>query len=124
MSFNIGIYVFDEVEVLDFAGPYEVFTTAAGLHRRDSDTDAALFNVFTVGRTPVPIHARAGLKVDPDHGIHTHPKLDGSILKAAAQCAIAAKAVTHKAAAQRSVILFDLAPRPATSLEGSSTDRP
>ncbi len=26
---NIGIYLFDEVELLDFAGPCEVFTTAA-----------------------------------------------------------------------------------------------
>lgn len=29
MTISIGIYVFDRVEVLDFAGPYEVFTTAA-----------------------------------------------------------------------------------------------
>ncbi|MFS0826960.1 DJ-1/PfpI family protein [Pseudomonas phoenicis] len=76
MPLNIGIYVFDEVEVLDFAGPYEVFTTAARLHRRDGNTDAALFDVFTVGRTLGSIRARAGLKVDPDHDLHTHPKLD------------------------------------------------
>ena len=25
---NVGIYIFDEVEVLDFAGPFEVFSTA------------------------------------------------------------------------------------------------
>ena len=26
---RVGIYLFDEVEALDFAGPYEVFTTAS-----------------------------------------------------------------------------------------------
>jgi len=31
---NIGIYLFDEVELLDFAGPCEVFTTAARVHAR------------------------------------------------------------------------------------------
>jgi putative intracellular protease/amidase len=31
---NIGIYIYDEVEVLDFTGPYEVFTTAARVRMR------------------------------------------------------------------------------------------
>lgn len=31
---NIGIYLFDEVELLDSAGPCEVFTTAARVHAR------------------------------------------------------------------------------------------
>lgn len=35
MSLRVGIYVFDEVEVLDFAGPYEVFTTASRVRRRE-----------------------------------------------------------------------------------------
>ncbi|RML64716.1 hypothetical protein APX70_07577, partial [Pseudomonas syringae pv. maculicola] len=34
MPLNIGIYVYDDVEVLDFAGPYEVFTTATRMHAR------------------------------------------------------------------------------------------
>ncbi|MBD8495018.1 DJ-1/PfpI family protein [Pseudomonas syringae] len=76
MSLNIGIYVFDDVEVLDFAGPYEVFTTATRMHARNSRDDHALFNVFTIGRTTAPVRARAGLKVDPDYSIHDHPPLD------------------------------------------------
>lgn len=35
MARRIGIYVFDQVEVLDFAGPYEVFTTAARMFARE-----------------------------------------------------------------------------------------
>lgn len=76
MSINIGIYVFDEVEVLDFAGPYEVFTTATRMHSRNSRDDRPLFNVFTVGRSTAPVRARAGLKVDPDFSIADHPHID------------------------------------------------
>lgn len=76
MSINIGIYVYDDVEVLDFAGPYEVFTTATRMHQRKHHDDRALFNVFTIGRTTAPVRARAGLKVDPDYSISDHPALD------------------------------------------------
>lgn len=76
MSINIGIYVFDDVEVLDFAGPYEVFTTATRMHGRNSRDDRPLFNVFTVGRSTAPVRARAGLKVDPDFSISDHPHID------------------------------------------------
>ncbi|BAP44904.1 ThiJ/PfpI family protein [Pseudomonas sp. StFLB209] len=76
MTLNIGIYVFDDVEVLDFAGPYEVFTTATRMHSRNSRDDKPLFNVFTVGRSTAPVRARAGLKVDPDYSIHDHPGMD------------------------------------------------
>lgn len=80
MSINIGIYVFDDVEVLDFAGPYEVFTTAARMHLRNSLDDRALFNVFTIGRTTAPVTARAGLKVHPDYSISDHPVMDCLII--------------------------------------------
>ncbi|WNW10169.1 DJ-1/PfpI family protein [Pseudomonas sp. DTU_2021_1001937_2_SI_NGA_ILE_001] len=76
MTLNIGIYVFDDVEVLDFAGPYEVFTTATRMHARNSRDERPLFNVFTIGRSTAPVRARAGLKVDPDYAIDDHPHLD------------------------------------------------
>jgi hypothetical protein len=34
MTHTVGIFVFNDIEVLDFAGPYEVFTTAARMHAR------------------------------------------------------------------------------------------
>ena len=39
--------MFDNVEVLDFAGPYEVFTTAARVHGRTHTTEAPCFELFT-----------------------------------------------------------------------------
>lgn len=76
MNNAVGIFVFDEVEVLDFAGPYEVFTTASRLHARSNAQDQPLFSVFTIGRTASPVRARAGLKVFPDYNFSTHPSVD------------------------------------------------
>lgn len=76
MSLNIGIYVYDEVEVLDFAGPYEVFTTATRMHGRTSRDASPLFNVFTIGASKASVRARAGLKVDPDYCFDDHPAMD------------------------------------------------
>jgi len=80
MTQAVGIFVFDEVEVLDFAGPYEVFTTAARVHGRVDAKAPPLFNVFTVGHEDVPLRARAGLRVFPDYDFLTHPPIDVLII--------------------------------------------
>ena len=46
---NVGILIFDDVELLDFAGPYEVFSrtrTVKGTKSR-LDDETACFNTFT-----------------------------------------------------------------------------
>jgi transcriptional regulator GlxA family with amidase domain len=78
---NIGILLFDEVELLDMAGPYEVFTTAARVHARAASRDAPpLFAVCTLARSPRRVRARAGLHLQADHGLHDHPRLDCAIV--------------------------------------------
>ena len=75
---NAGILIFDDVEVLDFAGPYEVFSRTrltGGLESRRSD-ETAPFRVFTVAKTRDPIAATGGLRVTPDHSFADAPKLD------------------------------------------------
>lgn len=37
MTCNVGIFLFPEIEVLDFAGPYEVFTTATRVAARQME---------------------------------------------------------------------------------------
>lgn len=76
MPVNVAIYLFDNVEVLGFAGPYEVFTCASRVHHGDSP----LFTVFTVGESLKPVHARAGLKIDPDFSSDNHPAIDCLII--------------------------------------------
>ncbi len=76
MTVSVGIFVFDNVEVLDFAGPYEVFTTASRLHGRMHPEEPDLFRVVTISRTGGPIMARAGLVVHPDCRFGEHPQLE------------------------------------------------
>ena len=74
---TIGIYLFDNIEVLDFAGPFEVFSTAQRLHAMASENPAArLFNVVTIAAEKKEVAARGGLQVVPMYAIEYHPHLD------------------------------------------------
>lgn len=70
MTRSVAIFLFDEVEVLDFAGPYEVFSVA-GLRTLPQKP----FDVFTVAEKP-SIVARNGLKITPDFTFENMPKAD------------------------------------------------
>jgi transcriptional regulator GlxA family with amidase domain len=76
MTLQVGIYVYDQVEVLDFAGPYEVFTTASRVHQRDAPGQPPPFTVGLVAERPGPVTARAGFTVVPHHAFDGHPPLD------------------------------------------------
>ncbi len=89
MTISVGIYLFPDVEVLDFAGPYEVFSAADRVGRRQGA--APLFRVFTVARKPGPVRARAGLVVQPDYVLAEHPAMDvlvvpGGVIEAELEC--------------------------------------
>lgn len=71
---KVGIYLFDEVEVLDFAGPFEVFSTAARLAQRDGTPPP--FEVLTLAASLAPVRARAGLTVSPQYNLAEHPPLE------------------------------------------------
>lgn len=77
---RIGIYIFDQVEVLDFAGPFEVFTTATRVFLKHAKGTNAPFEVVTIARTKAAIRARAGLVIAPDFTIENHPKLDALLI--------------------------------------------
>jgi len=66
MTHQVAILVFDDVEALDFAGPYEVFTTASRVHGRSHPDDPLLFATQCVARSADPVRARAGLSINPD----------------------------------------------------------
>ena len=76
MTYSVAIYVFPNVEVLDFAGPFEVFTTASRVFLRQNPSRPAPFSVYTVARSLLPVTARAGLRVLPDHNLDTSPTPD------------------------------------------------
>jgi transcriptional regulator GlxA family with amidase domain len=75
---NVGIFIFDGVEVLDFAGPFEVFSRTRlqpGTASRRSD-DTAPFEVFTVGATREVVRATGGLSILPLHDFASAPRVD------------------------------------------------
>ncbi len=68
---KIGIYIYDQAEVLDFSGPFEVFSTASRIC-----TSGEPFKVFLVGETGDIVTARGGYRVYPSYGFHNHPEID------------------------------------------------
>lgn len=75
---NVAILIFDNVEVLDFAGPYEVFSRTRlvpGPESRRTD-DSAPFNVFTVAPRAGTLRATGGLQVVPDYDFASAPPID------------------------------------------------
>jgi transcriptional regulator GlxA family with amidase domain len=75
---KVGILLFDGVEVLDFAGPFEVFSrtrlTPGTESRRSEDT--APFEVFTVAATADAVRATGGLRVLPHFDFASAPRAD------------------------------------------------
>ncbi len=70
MPKNIAIFLFDDVEVLDFAGPFEVFSTAGvGV------MDDIPFHVFTVAQK-LQIIARNNLVILPTYVFENCPDID------------------------------------------------
>lgn len=72
---NIGIYIYDQAEVLDFSGPFEVFSTASRVC-----ADGAPFTPFLVSETGEIVTARGGYKVVPHYGFDNHPSIDVPII--------------------------------------------
>jgi transcriptional regulator GlxA family with amidase domain len=67
---NVGILIFQDVEVLDFCGPFEVFSVAG------RQIAPGAFNVFTIARTLDAVLARNGLSVNPKTTLALAPALD------------------------------------------------
>lgn len=67
---NTAILIFDDVEVLDFAGPFEVFSVANEL------SGYSILDVYTVAREKKPVTARNGFSVNPDYSIDEAPQAD------------------------------------------------
>jgi len=77
-SWNTAILVFDGVEVLDFAGPFGVFSRARlvpGIESRRTD-DSAPFRVFTVAPEKREVVATGGLRVFASFTYEDAPPVD------------------------------------------------
>jgi len=69
-TLNLAILVFADVEVLDFAGPFEAFSVAGVLENERP------FNVFLVAETTDIIIARNGLRISANYSLEDCPPID------------------------------------------------
>ncbi len=66
---NIAIFIYPQAEVLDFSGPFEVFSTAKRLGMDN-------WNIFLVAETEELVTARGGYRVIPHYSLENHPPID------------------------------------------------
>jgi len=72
---RVGILVFPDVEVLDFCGPYEVFSVTR-LHEERRREESSPFEVLLLAESVDPVVATGGLRVIPDATLEACPPLD------------------------------------------------
>lgn len=65
--YTVGILLFDEVEIIDFTGPYEIFHQAG-------------FQVYTVSEDGKPVMTVADMHVTPSHSFATLPDVDAILV--------------------------------------------
>jgi transcriptional regulator GlxA family with amidase domain len=71
----VGILVFPDVEVLDFAGPFEVFSVTR-LDEERRRADPSPFQVFLVAENTEPIVTTGGMRVMAEHTLDSCPPLE------------------------------------------------
>jgi len=67
---QVALLIFDEVEVLDFCGPFEVFSVTGVMEPPQP------FQVYTVAETLQPVTARNGLSINPRYCLSDCPAPD------------------------------------------------
>jgi len=72
---QVGILLFENIEVLDFCGPFEVFSVTR-LNEEKRREESSPFNVFLVAETKKPVVTTGGMKVLPDYDLDDCPGLD------------------------------------------------
>ena len=91
---TVGILLFPGVEVLDFAGPYEVFSVASRVAPSACGLKHPPFEVVTIAPSSGSVVARHGLQVLPDHSFGDAPPIDILIIPGGVVTQILADAAT------------------------------
>ena len=71
-GFRLGVYIFKDAEVVDFAAPYGVFSVA---RRFDPELDA-----FLIADATRPVQTQAGLTVLPNYSFQDQPAMDAFLI--------------------------------------------
>jgi transcriptional regulator GlxA family with amidase domain len=71
----VGIVLFEDIEVLDFCGPFEVFA-ATRLNEAKRREEPSPFEIWLVAEKNGPVVTSGGMQVIPHHTFETCPRLD------------------------------------------------
>ncbi|MDR1871653.1 MAG: DJ-1/PfpI family protein [Deltaproteobacteria bacterium] len=71
-GFRLGIYIFKDAEIVDFAAPYGVFSVA---RRMDPSLDA-----FFIADANRPVQAQAGFTVLPNYSFNDNPSVSAFLI--------------------------------------------
>lgn len=71
-GFRLGIYVFKDAEIVDYAAPYGVFSVA---RRFDPELDA-----FLIADAMRPVQTQAGFTVLPNYSFQDRPDMDAFLI--------------------------------------------
>ena len=72
---QVGILLFKDIEVLEFCGPFEVFSVTRRNEEKRRE-EPSPFNVLLVAETREPVVTTGGMKVLPDCDLDSCPALD------------------------------------------------
>ena len=72
---RVGIVLFEDVEVLDFCGPFEVFS-ATRMNEEKRREEPSPFEVLLIAENPSPITTTGGMKVLPHYTFDSCPRID------------------------------------------------
>jgi transcriptional regulator GlxA family with amidase domain len=72
---HVGIVLFNDIEVLDFCGPFEVFS-ATRLNEEKRGAECSPFEVSLISETLSPVTTTGGMKVIPQYSFENCPPID------------------------------------------------
>jgi transcriptional regulator GlxA family with amidase domain len=95
---TVAVLIFEGVELLDFAGPAEVFIVAA---------EGKAFKVFTVSGSTQPLKTMGGVTVTPDYSYDKAPKADIVVVPGGGMASVgeAGRAWIKKAAGEAEITM-------------------
>src|ERR1700730_6294427 len=101
----VAFLVSSDAQVIDFAGPWEVFQDVHVPSRGTTMDERMPFELFTVAESTAPIRATGGLKIVPDHDFVSAPSPRIIVIPAQDQASAATKEWLKKAAPQSDVTM-------------------
>jgi transcriptional regulator GlxA family with amidase domain len=102
---RVAFLVSSDAQVIDFAGPWEVFQDVHVPSRGTTMDERMPFELFTVAESTAPIRATGGLKIVPDHNFGSAPPPRLIVIPAQSQPSSATREWLKKAVPQSDVTM-------------------